>query len=217
MKKNEDKYLNGIRTYRFLYEFIKWTGILPMLLFLRPKISYVDKKAVKALKGPFLITSNHRTMIDPLIITFAFPFKYMFYVAQEQLFEVPAKGWLFSQVNCIKIDRKNIDMETFRTIGRKLKKGYPVCIFPEGRVQSGNSEGFKGGGAMIALTNNVPVLPIHLEERKSIWHCSRLVVGKPIYLDEVVGQSRSMMSVNKLTDYLFEKEKELESYYKEEK
>lgn len=209
--------LNGFRQSRFFYEFTKWTGAIPMLLFLRPKVKFVNKKAYKKLKGAFLMSCNHRSLWDPIILCTAFPPKRLYFVAQEELFSTKKKAWLFSQCNCIKIDRQNVDMETFRTIGKVLKNDLPVCIFPEGRVEEKEGASFKGGGAMIALTNNVPVLPVWLGMRKSILHRYRVYVGEPIYPDDVVGKSRSLMSIDKFNNYIFEKEKELENILKQEK
>ncbi len=188
-----------------------------MLLFLRPKVKFVNKKAYKKLKGAFLMSCNHRSLLDPLILCCAFPLKRLYFVAQEELFSTPKKAWLFSQCNCIKIDRQNVDMETFRTVGRILKDDLPVCIFPEGRIEEKEGASFKGGGAMIALTNNVPVLPVYLGMRKNIWHRYKVVVGEPIYPDDIVGSSRSLMSIDKFNDCIFEKEKELENLIKQEK
>ena len=203
--------LNGFTNYPFIYEFIKWTGALPMLLFLRLRVKFVNKKAYKSIKGGFIVSSNHRPLIDPFILCCAFPSKRLYFIAQEGLFSSPLKAWMFTQFNCIKIDRTNADIETFRGVGRVLKKGHTVCIFPEGRIESEKGGGFKGGCAMMSLTNNVPILPIHLEMRRNFLCRCKATVGEPIYPDDVVGASRSLMSIDKLNDYIFEKEQELKN------
>lgn len=202
--------LNGVRTYRFFYEFAKWTGALPMLLYVRPNIKFLDKKAYKNLKGGFLISSNHRSLMDPIILCCAFPWKRLFFIAQEQLYDKPMKAWLFSQCNCIKVDRHNVNMETFRTVSRILKDGLPIGIFPEGRIEQNDGGKFKSGCAMMALTNNVPVLPVCLGMRKNIWQRYKVTVGEPVYPQDVVGSDRSLAAIDKFNNYLYEKEKELE-------
>lgn len=196
--------LNGHRTFRVIYEFVKWTGLLPALLVLRPKVTWLDREGVKQLNGAFLLSSNHRTMIDPIIISTVFPKLHLYYLAQEQLFENRPKSWLFSQFGCVKIDRTNIDMQTFRTIGDILKSGKPLAIFPEGAVQTdGKSVDFKSGVGMIALTNNVPILPMHIRKRESIFHRYRIAVGTPIFLNDIIGTDRSLVAIEKLTEHIY--------------
>ncbi len=195
-----------------LYDFVKWTGAITALPFIRPSVRYTDKKAVCALKGGYIISSNHMGYLDPVILHCAFPWRRLFFIAVDALFNTPLKNWFFSHVNCIKINKKSASTDTIRAAGEVLRDGKIICIFPEGQINresDSKTAAFRPGCAMIAALNNAPILPVYIGKRKSVWHCTRVLVGAPIYPDKVLGDNRSVFDMEKLNRYLFEKENEL--------
>lgn len=208
--------LSGIFSLRYLlYDFVKWTGALTALPFIRPKRYFIDKEAYKKLRGGFIISANHRSYLDPIIVHCAFPLRRIYTVAMERMFETPFKNWFFRRLNCIKVDRRNVSADTIRSAGEVLSAGKALCIFPEGGINSSErGTDFKQGCAMISVINNVPVLPVCLEKRKSIWRRTRVIIGKPVYPDEATGGSRSLQAIGQLNDCLYQKEQELYSFYR---
>ena len=87
------------------------TGAIPALIWLRPKIHYPEGKPNK--KGALLVLANHRTIIDPILVQTAFPFRRMNSIATKDLFSSPAKEKFFTLMNCIKIDKDNFSTSSF--------------------------------------------------------------------------------------------------------
>ena len=212
LKRNSEK--GKILSLKFLiYDIVKWTGAPSALLFIRPSVRYVNKESFKKLKGGYIISSNHLQFLDPVILHCVFPLRRIFFIAMEKMFETPFKAWFFRNINCIELNRENTGVETIRAAGEVLQDGRVLCIFPEGKIsRSEETAAFRPGCAMISLLNNAPVLPVRLVKRKSLWKCTRIIVGEPVYPEDVLGEDRSIMGIEKLNRVLYEKEQELCRY-----
>ena len=98
---------NKIFDYRYFpYDFVKVTGALPAIIYLRLKKHYLNGKKQKGLfKGPAIIVSNHATYIDPIIIMVATWNRRTSFIATEDLFGTKIRSFFFSAIRCIKINR----------------------------------------------------------------------------------------------------------------
>ncbi len=108
----------------------------------------------------YVITGNHLSLMDipPLMVYFPGKLRWVF---KKELGRVPVFGWVLSVAH-IKVDRSNSTKakESMSTIKKKLKKGTSVMIFPEGtRSKTGEIGKFKKGAFIIALQNQVDILP----------------------------------------------------------
>jgi len=185
-----------------------------MYLFLRPRVKYINKQSCKHLRGGFILSANHQQFLDPIIMMFAFPFRRAFFIAMEKMFDTPLKTWFFNHMHCIKVDRNNVGIDTIRNASTALQDEKLVCIFPEGKIgHDTDPETFKPGAAMMAMLNNVPIVPIYIEKRKSFWKSTKIIVGEPIVPKEVVGETQSLKAIEKLNKYLYDKEHELYKHY----
>lgn len=216
MNSTKKSKLDRIFSLRYLlYDFVKLTGAIGTFIFVRPKKYFIDKKAYKKLPKGYIISSNHLQYIDPVLVHCAFPFRRIFSVAMEKMFNTPLKSWFFSHINCIKVDRNNASVETIRSVGEVLKANKVVCIFPEGGIQKENSgAAFKPGCAMMSVINEAPVLPVFVEKRKSIWNRTKIIIGAPIFPKEIIGESKALPAIEKLNSYIYDKEQELCEYYR---
>jgi 1-acyl-sn-glycerol-3-phosphate acyltransferase len=81
-----------------------------------------------------------------------------------------------------------------------------LFIFPEGtRSADGNIQEFKGGGAILALRSNVPIVPVIIHGSRAIMpknskkiKSSKVIVEikKPVYIDELgIKNKAEIMSV----------------------
>lgn len=199
----------------FFYDFVKWTGALPTLLFIRPSVHYMDKKGVKKLRGGFIASGNHMQYLDPIVMLCTFPFRRMLFMAMEGMFNTPIKRFFFNAIRCVKVERANVGVETIRQTSEYLMDEKVVCIFPEGKIsRSDGLEQFKPGCAMLSVLNGVPIVPVCIKKRESIWHCTKIIVGKPIYARDVVGDQKSLNAIEAVNKKLFEAETELAEYIK---
>ena len=83
----------------FVYDFVKFTGALPVLIWYRVKCVYENKLAKKKIKGGALICANHIGFSDPIILNIATWYRRMHFVATNDLFNTKLKAWFFRQYN----------------------------------------------------------------------------------------------------------------------
>lgn len=110
-------------------------------------------------KEPFIVASNHISNIDPFILG-ACQWRRFNYLAKVELFDTPRKEWFFRQVGAIPIRRGTSDFRALREVLRKLKKGTPLILFPEGtRGYSDRAKEPQPGVGFLARKSGVPVIP----------------------------------------------------------
>lgn len=190
------------------------TGAIPALIWLRPKIHYPEGKPNK--KGALLVLANHRTIIDPILVQTAFPFRRMNSIATKDLFSSPAKEKFFTLMNCIKIDKDNFSTSSFHEIVSRLGEDKLVVIFPEGEVhvESGHEIlAFKSGVVLMAHRSGAPVIPLYVAEKKKWYHRQHMVMGRAIDVRELLGRIPTVDAITSVSTTLREKELELRAYY----
>jgi len=117
--------------------------------------------------GQYLILSNHRSIIDPLVIEIAFKNKGInsLWIAKKELFNSFFFGAFTRNSGSILLDRESSQMGSFfNDIKAAVAQGYSISVFPEG---SRNKEDtplaeFKKGSQIIAVKNRLPMLPVFI-------------------------------------------------------
>ncbi len=184
------------------------------MLWLRPKIHYPFGKPKK--KGALLVLANHGTLIDPIIVQVAFPFRRMNSIATKDLFDTPIKNFIFTIMHCIKIDKDNFSLSSFHEVVERLKEKKMVLIFPEGglHLQSGNEiQAFKSGVVLMAHRSGAPVLPMYIGKRQKWYHRQHIVMGQLVDIREQLGRIPTVDTIASVSEALREKEVELRTYY----
>lgn len=120
--------------------------------------------------GQFLLVSNHRSVIDPLIIELVTQDSNIFghWISKKELYNSFFFGVFVRNGGSILLDRDAPNMsQFFADIKSCVKEGNSVYIFPEGtRNKSDNELGeFKEGSRIIAVKNRLPMLPIFIRSQ----------------------------------------------------
>lgn len=111
-------------------------------------------------KGPVLIVANHLGDAD-LIVGFAYTPIIVEPFAKIELYEMPLIGWFLEAYGVIWVHRGQPDRKALRVVREAFDQQRMVGIAPEGRESlTGSLEEGTNGAAYIALTNDVPILPI---------------------------------------------------------
>jgi len=129
------------------------------------------------------VLANHRTLIDPILVQTAFPFRRMNSIATKDLFSSPAKEKFFTLMNCIKIDKDNFSTSSFHEIVERLGENKLVVIFPEGEVHVGSGHeilAFKSGVVLMAHRSGAPVIPLYVAEKRKWYHRQHMVMGQAV-------------------------------------
>lgn len=199
----------------FLYDFVKITGAIPALIWIRPRVIHIGAKCPK---GGVLISSNHPTFRDPITILTSFPWRRLHSLATKDLFVTPLKRFFFTRMHCIEVDKENFNMSSFHAVVDRLKEGKAVVIFPEGQVNQGDGrevQAFKSGAILMAHRAGVPIVPVYIVKKEKKLSRQTVIIGEPFDVKAAVGLIPSVDQMNAVTEQLREKELELKRFYEE--
>ena len=114
-------------------------------------------------KPPFIIASNHASLMDPPIVGACYRFPPINFMAKRELFEVPIIGKWTGMVRCIRMNRGDNSTGGLKEALRRIKRGEVVGIFPEGtRTRSGELLEAKTGTGFLIAKAQVPVVPVYV-------------------------------------------------------
>jgi len=146
-------------------------------------------------KGPFLLTSNHQSFIDPLFCGVCLK-PVTFFLARDTLFT----NWFFrrllTSVNAIPVRRGTAHLSAMKKIISKLKDGFSVCLFPEAtRTSDGRIARLKSGFGLICRRGNAALVPVVIEGAFECWPRNKKIFipgkkivvcyGRPIKAEEI--------------------------------
>jgi 1-acyl-sn-glycerol-3-phosphate acyltransferase len=196
----------------FFFDFVKWTGALFVIIYMRIKILFLNKKSLKSIKGQsYLIVSNHHTWLDPFIILTAFNTRRIRFVATEEITSKKFWGRLFQLFGCIKVDKQNVSMAMFKEVIKTLEHGHLIGIFPEGGIiHEDELHAFRAGAVLMSLVSGKAILPIYIQKREKLFRRQIVILGEPLnFKEQIAEQVATMDEINEFTKILFEKESEL--------
>ena len=191
-----------------VYPIFKRAVLLPLRLFLK-KIRGIQNIPKN---GPFIITSNYESYVDPwLIASVIIPLKNkkIHYLAKKGRFwdffgDTISGKWM----GCVCADQAK--EKVFEELLSLLKRNDIVGIMIEGqRTSGGKLNRGKIGVVKLALKAHVPILPIGLIGTYNIAPGKKLIpkprraklhIGKPIYLDKYYKNNINGKLLRKLTD-----------------
>ncbi len=149
-------------------------------------------------RGGAVLASNHQSFLDPMALG-AGLFRRVGFVARTTLFKNPLFGALISSVGTMGIDRGGADVGTIRKIGKILKAGRLLVIFPEGtRTRDGEVARCKAGVAVTARAGGVPIIPVAIHGSYEAWprhrklfhlfRPVRVMFGEPVRYERGMGK-----------------------------
>ena len=195
----------------FLMDFVRVTGAIPGLVWLRPKIRYASKQAKKRVRGGALLISNHTGFLDPAYTMFILWYRRQYFVCHQAFMETKA-GPVFRAMGCvIPIDAENFNINSFRAITDSLSEGKVVTLFPEGHINdgSGDMREFKSGMVLIAMQSKRPIVPVYIKARKHWFSRLKAVVGEPVDVAELCAGGPAFKKIREATEMLQEREEQL--------
>lgn len=189
--------------------------VLKITLFPLLRLFLKDVKGIKNIpkKGPYIITANHESYIDPfLIASIIIPLtnkKIHFLAVKGRFWDVwgdrIASGW--AGAVCLDYGKE----KAFKELLSLLKEGKTAGIFTGQKSLDGKLKKGKVGVIELALKARVPILPIGLAGAFEIAPRDKLVpnfrrakidIGKLIYLDKYYSKKIDYRLLRKLTDDL---------------
>lgn len=130
----------------------------------------------------YVIVSNHRSNMDPIILWAALPVTFL-WIMKIELIRIPVFGFMMRLLGFIGIDRRN-SQEAIKSINQakaRLVNGTCITFFPEGTRHTAPGIGmFKKGAFQFALDSGLPILPVSISGSERILppHSLKLSYGK---------------------------------------
>jgi long-chain acyl-CoA synthetase len=122
---------------------------------------------------PFIIAPNHQSYMDGPILVACLPWAVMrdsFYVGTSEVFGSRFMRWLASKFRLIVIDPDANLVPAMRASAYGLRQKRVLVLFPEGeRSIDGQPKTFRKGGAILAIHNQCPIVPVALEGFYEAW------------------------------------------------
>ena len=187
--------------------FVKLTGLLPALLFLKPRV-ILQKGAKRRLPNPGILVSNHKSLMDFVLYLLIFPFQTIRFLMAEVLFQ---KGKVFASflyaIGGIKVDRDGKDFGFVSDSIEVLDGGGILGIFPEGRLPIGGKPWpFTASTAYIATHADAPIIPIYTDGNYGFFRRANVVIGAPFDIKELCRTDEpEQEQLQRLTDLLQKK------------
>ena len=177
------------------YVFALWASRMFCVVFFRMHL-YGQENIPR--KGPFLLISNHQSLLDPFFCGAPLR-RQLIFIGRDSLF----RNWLFRiiivSVGAIPIRRNTADLTAIKRMIGRLKEGYGLCLFPEAtRTSDGKIAPLRPGFSLLSRKGNAAIVPVVIDgafqcwprTKKffSLWHRISVYYGKCIEPE----QARSM-------------------------
>lgn len=155
------------------------------------KVSGIEKLPQS---GPYIISSNHQSYLDPLILASSLPpevFRRLFAVGTSEIFGKGFMRWLARSIKVVVLDPDANLVPAMRAGAFGLRHGLSLVLYPEGeRSIDGTPRIFKKGAAILSIHLRVPIVPVAIEGLYEAWPRNksfqgftnvRMVFGDPIF------------------------------------
>ena len=111
-------------------------------------------------KDPFIVVSNHGSLLDPPLLGHALG-RNISFMAKAELFKVPFLGFIIKACGAYPVKRGIADKNTIKTACKKLSNDNCIGIFIDGtRQKNGRVNKPKQGAALLAFKNQKLLLPV---------------------------------------------------------
>lgn len=143
------------------------------------------------LNKAYVFVANHFSYLDIAVGMFVVK-NYFSYVGKSSVKKVPLLGYMFAKLH-IQVDRSDKNSRTKSLIRsvKALESGRSIFIMPEGGILSTTipkmNQPFKDGAFIMAIENQVPIVPISFLNLYDImpevlvnWHLPKVVIHQAI-------------------------------------
>ncbi len=150
--------------------------------------------------GGAIVAFNHRSYWD---VPFAGsmvkrPLRFM---AKSGLFKNPIFGGFIKKCGAFPVQRGKGDIGAIKSALKILNEGNLMLIYPEGkRVLNGERVKAKSGVALIAQKAKVPVIPICISGKYTLFNKIYFNVGEPIDFSEYYDEKLDAVKLQELSD-----------------
>ena len=141
--------------------------------------------------GAGIVVANHESQTDPFFLGAAVE-RPLHFVAKEELWAIPAVGWVLDRAGGIPIGRGRGDREAMGAAAARLAGGDLLAMFPQGTTIPRPGRAWLRGAARLALETGVPLVPVALVNTEKVLRPVKpqigfpsviVLIGKPIQVE----------------------------------
>jgi 1-acyl-sn-glycerol-3-phosphate acyltransferase len=151
--------LGRLTRYRIIS---KWARMMLPILRVVCGIRHEVRGIENLPKQPCIVMCKHQSAWETLALQVIFPPQV--WVLKRELLWIPLFGWALALTSPIAIKRsdgKGAMKQLLKQGKERLGQGFCVVVFPEGtRIPYGQRGKYKIGGALLAASTGVPVIPV---------------------------------------------------------
>ncbi len=192
-------------------------GFARALLYLPVKILYPTKylgSADKVTEKKLVITANHRSLLDPVILGVHLK-PHLHFMSKAELWDNRLLGRILNGLQAIPVHRGSADLNATKQALKVLKNNQVFAVFPEGtrnHTQDDLQE-FKNGAAMIAIKTQSPIRVYYMAKKPRVFRKNYVVVGEEFTLDAFYGQKLTKETLDEATQVLEAEYRKLHEAY----
>jgi 1-acyl-sn-glycerol-3-phosphate acyltransferase len=170
----------------------------------------ISKIGAKPASGRYIVVVNHASYLDSVLLFPALP-DYFRPLGKKEFSKIPVLGFLYRQL-AIMVDRSSAESraKSMRLMWRVIKKEADIIIFPEGTFNETEAplKEFYNGAFRLAITTQVPLLPILFADSAERWHYSawwKIWPGRNrvVYLDPIPVTGMTEEDIPQLKDTVY--------------
>jgi long-chain acyl-CoA synthetase len=160
-------------------------------------------------RGPFILSSNHQSYLDPVIMASVLPREIVensFAVGTSDIFGQGFMRRLARWLRVVVLDPDANLVPAMRAGAFGLKHGRVLILYPEGeRSIDGTPRIFKKGAAILSIHMQVPIVPVAIEGFYEAWPRGKKFLQKLAPLQIVFGKPISPPPASEASEAAYEK------------
>ncbi|NBO38619.1 1-acyl-sn-glycerol-3-phosphate acyltransferase [bacterium] len=158
---------------------LRWSAANLRLFFGAGSLSSL-RSASKELPEQFILVSNHRSNLDPLLVFVVG--RPLVFLAKKSVLKTPVIGWWMKLCGDVPVDRgeKTSREQSLALMKERLQTGDSLLIYPEGTRQTDPNVPlgpFKDGAFHLAAQSGVPIVLLVLNRTDRVWEKGSLMLN----------------------------------------
>ncbi|MBN2467476.1 MAG: 1-acyl-sn-glycerol-3-phosphate acyltransferase, partial [Deltaproteobacteria bacterium] len=166
-----------------------------------------------------ILAANHASFMDSPVLQAASGRRIIYFMTER--FYDPLWGrWFFKRMHCIPVHENTVyNLASLRIALSLLKEGKVIGIFPEGGIsRDGRLQKARPGALLLAQKSSAPIVPAFisgtyqaLPRHAKFFRKAKITVsfGNPLFFNELSNSLSGKSGLEKATDNLFKKFREL--------
>ena len=152
---------NEYTPFSWFYGFMG--NVMAKYAMFKTKFTFINRKEIKKLEGPYLLLTNHHSWLDFIAIYNLDRDQRYSIVINNYYFRMPVIGKWLTKAGCIRKKMFTNDARCVMDIIKAKNDGYPILMFPEARLSTdGGPSKMNPAIAHLAKRLDIPVVLVQL-------------------------------------------------------